>query len=197
MSSHHFVREGQEPALILGDAFSQDHIAPLLEWAPVVITLPPAINSVLGCKMKTDVVIASDSREEEITKRFEFQMPVRVLTSRPSDALAAAIDYIIQSGNHQANLWVADAEASFDAIRKYSDKISISIIDDKAKWSAIQSGKFRKWFPIHAAVRFHADAQLLVSNGIISQEKDEIRVVEDGILEISSDRLFWVCEAID
>ena len=44
MSSHHFVKEGQEPALLIMDALSLALIEPLLEWAPQVIVCENALR---------------------------------------------------------------------------------------------------------------------------------------------------------
>ncbi|HYG16495.1 MAG TPA: thiamine diphosphokinase, partial [Bacteroidia bacterium] len=41
MSSHHFVKEKQEPALIIanGEACSRELLGQLLEWQPTVMVL--------------------------------------------------------------------------------------------------------------------------------------------------------------
>ena len=49
MSSHHIVRDDQEPALIIanGEACSMELLNQLLEWNPLVIVLDSAITRVL------------------------------------------------------------------------------------------------------------------------------------------------------
>ena len=46
MSSHHIVRDDQEPALIIanGAACSSELVGQLLEWSPLVIVLVSAIE---------------------------------------------------------------------------------------------------------------------------------------------------------
>jgi thiamine pyrophosphokinase len=49
MSSHHIVRDDQEPALIIanGASCSEELMGQLLEWSPLVIVLDSAIERVL------------------------------------------------------------------------------------------------------------------------------------------------------
>ena len=49
MSSHHIVRDDQEPALIIanGEVCSSELLGQLLEWSPIVIVLDSAIERIL------------------------------------------------------------------------------------------------------------------------------------------------------
>ena len=49
MSSHHIVRDDQEPALIIanGEACSMNLLHQLLEWSPLVVVLDSAIDRVI------------------------------------------------------------------------------------------------------------------------------------------------------
>lgn len=57
MSSHHIIREKQEPALIIanGEACSMEILGQLLEWSPTVVVLDGAIKRVLDLGIKIDV----------------------------------------------------------------------------------------------------------------------------------------------
>ena len=57
MSSHHFVKEDQEPALIIADAsaVSFEKIQELLEWSPTVIVMESSLEMVLSWGIKMDV----------------------------------------------------------------------------------------------------------------------------------------------
>ena len=59
MSSHHFVRDKQEPALIIanGDECSNEVLNQLLEWNPFVLVLDGALDRVLMKGIKVDAVI--------------------------------------------------------------------------------------------------------------------------------------------
>lgn len=59
MSSHHYVKEGQEPALIIGNGaecrFSL--LQQLMEWSPIVIALDGAYQRLKDLQVKPDIVI--------------------------------------------------------------------------------------------------------------------------------------------
>ena len=59
MSSHHIVRDDQEPALIIanGASCSEELIGQLLEWSPLVIVLDSAMDRVLELGIKIDVLL--------------------------------------------------------------------------------------------------------------------------------------------
>ena len=57
MSSHHVIRDKQEPALIIanGEACSEELLGQLLEWSPFVVVLDSAIHRVLDLGIKATV----------------------------------------------------------------------------------------------------------------------------------------------
>ena len=59
MSSHHIVRDDQEPALIIanGASCSFELLGQLLEWSPIVVVLDNAIDRVLQLDIKIDVLL--------------------------------------------------------------------------------------------------------------------------------------------
>ncbi|MBD3725125.1 MAG: thiamine diphosphokinase, partial [Flavobacteriaceae bacterium] len=64
MSSHHIVRDDQEPALIIanGAACSKELMGQLLEWSPFVVVLDSAIDRVLNLGIKVDVLLGDFDR---------------------------------------------------------------------------------------------------------------------------------------
>src|ERR671912_567944 len=56
MSSHHYVKEAQEPALLVADALADDHLLSLLEWSPVVLAASQALPKVASWGIRVDVV---------------------------------------------------------------------------------------------------------------------------------------------
>ena len=69
MSSHHIVREGQEPALIIanGESCSNELMGQLLEWSPLVLVLDGAITRVNELGIKVDVLLGDfDSHEHAL-----------------------------------------------------------------------------------------------------------------------------------
>ena len=78
MSSHHIVRDEQEPALLIDDPFALqlDFIELLLEWSPTVVVTANALDEVLHWGIKIDVVIAHISDVKRIKPRIQDQRPI-------------------------------------------------------------------------------------------------------------------------
>lgn len=59
MSSHHFVKDGQEPALIIGNGAecSYSLLKQLMEWCPFIVALDGAYQRLLELQIKPDLVI--------------------------------------------------------------------------------------------------------------------------------------------
>ena len=64
MSSHHIVRDDQEPALIIanGASCNIELLGQLLEWSPLVIVLDSAMERVLELGIKVDVLLGDFDR---------------------------------------------------------------------------------------------------------------------------------------
>lgn len=62
MSSHHIVRENQEPALIFCSvhALSKEYLGQLLEWSPTLLTDAFTVDFLLADEIKVDVVFSDD-----------------------------------------------------------------------------------------------------------------------------------------
>ena len=59
MSSHHIVRDDQEPALIIanGAVCKPELLGQLLEWSPLVVVLDSAMERVMELDVKVDVLL--------------------------------------------------------------------------------------------------------------------------------------------
>src|SRR5437868_1073645 len=97
MSSHHFVKEGQEPALVIAEVIARPSVELLLEWAPQVIVLERALEQVLTWGIKVDVVIASIANNEQVIEKLFDQMPVKILSHQPDEDPLDTVFYYLLS----------------------------------------------------------------------------------------------------
>jgi hypothetical protein len=193
MSSHHFVKEGQEPALILADGFSLENIGSLLEWAPFIIATGSSMESVVTQAIKADMVILTHA--EAIKMNGLIPEPVQQLII-PADANAwrIAFEHLISVKSLSVNLWCREALVYLADVTRYIDKIQIGMLDHHFKWSAIRNGKFNKWMPEGSILRYSgSDRPDLINGNFDGPER--ISVVSDGILSIHSSAPFWIGEA--
>lgn len=160
MSSHHVVREKQEPALILanGESCRIELLQDLLEWSPLVVVLDGAIERVLGLGIKVDVLLGDfDSKKIDIGQIQEDQYPIQIVHTPNQDKtdLEKAIEYLIERGFPAANiLWATGRRADHNLanitnIVRYKSKIQLAVIDDYSVVYPLSPtpNKFEKWYP--------------------------------------------------
>jgi thiamine pyrophosphokinase len=152
MSSHHIVRDDQEPALIIanGASCSFELLGQLLEWSPIVVVLDNAIERVLQLDIKIDVLLGDFDNDfnPEIYK--EKQFPLEIVHT-PTD-LEKAFDYLIEKGHQAVNVvWATGKRAdhtitNITNIVSYRNKLKIVLLDDHSKVFLLPK-KFEKWYP--------------------------------------------------
>jgi hypothetical protein len=79
MSSHHFVKEGQEPTLVIISLASAsfEYIQTLLEWSPKVFVADHALSSVLRWNIKIDGVMIQPLEVQKWRQELRDQEPLQ------------------------------------------------------------------------------------------------------------------------
>lgn len=214
MSSHHIVREKQEPALIIanGEACSFNLMEQLLEWSPYVIVLDGAIDRVLELNIKIDALLGDFDRIDPHNSNLEkIQFPVEVVHTPDQNKtdLEKAIDFLIEKGFPAANIiwatgWRADHTlANLSILIKYTNKIKLVMLDDYSVIYPIAPKPFvfTKWFlsgtplslmPIGTASKIstkNLKYNLQNEDLILGKRNGNSNEVEsDGIVEISFEK---------
>lgn len=156
MSSHHIVRDDQEPALIIanGEACSKELMGQLLEWSPLVIVLDSAIERVLELGIKVDVLLGDFDRGLDPNKYLELQYPMEIVYTPDQEKtdLEKAFDYLIDRKIPAVNvIWATGRRTdhtitNLTNIVRFRDKLKIVILDDYSKVFLLPY-KFEKWYP--------------------------------------------------
>lgn len=209
MSSHHIVRDDQEPALIIanGAACNPELLGQLLEWSPLVIVLDSAIERVLDLGIKVDVLLGDFDHGFDPEHYKEKQFPLEIVHTPDQNKtdLEKALDYLIERKFSAANIvWATGKRAdhtitNITHIASYRDKIKIVLLDDHSKIFLLPK-KFEKWYTAGTPISL---IPIGVVNGIYSEnlkyqlENDTLTlgyrtgssnsVANDGIVTISHD----------
>jgi thiamine pyrophosphokinase len=156
MSSHHIVRDEQEPALIIanGQSCSFELMGQLLEWSPIVMVLDGAIHRVLELGIKIDVVLGDFDKTENWEELLANQQPVEVVHTPDQNKtdLEKGLDYLIAKGHKAVNiLWATGKRAdhainNLSTLVKYKNQITIVMLDDHSRIFNL-SNHFTKWYP--------------------------------------------------
>ncbi len=161
MSSHHIVRDDQEPALIIanGASCSPELLGQLLEWSPLVIVLDSAIERVFELGIKVDVLLGDFDRGFNPDYYREKQYPIEIIHKPNQDKtdLEKAFDYLIEKGHQAANvIWATGKRAdhtitNLTTIVNYRNKLKIVLLDNHSKVHLLPL-KFEKWYTANTPI---------------------------------------------
>ncbi len=161
MSSHHIVRDDQEPALIIanGASCSSELLGQLLEWSPLVIVLDSAIERVFELGIKVDVLIGDFDRgfDPEYYKEKQYPLEIVYRPNQDKTDLEKAFDYLIEKGHRAANvIWATGKRAdhtitNITSIVGYRNQLKIVLLDDHSKIHLLPE-KFEKWYTANTPI---------------------------------------------
>jgi thiamine pyrophosphokinase len=218
MSSHHIVRDDQEPALIIanGAQCSNELLGQLLEWSPLVIVLDSAIDRVLELNIKVDVLLGDfdDNFNPEIYAAKQFPLEIVHTPDQNKTDLEKAFDYLIAKGHKAVNVvWATGKRAdhtitNITNIVAYRNELKIVILDDHSKVFLLPK-RYEKWYTANTIVSLIPIGNvsgIITENLFYSLTNEELtigyrtgssnHVTQDGIVKIehtNGDLLLMEC----
>lgn len=189
MSSHHIVREKQEPALLvlhLGD-FSFEHLGQLLEWSPTVIATKETADQLVDNHIKVDWIITDQSKNET-------QSDVRIIPLTNQTYLSAAFSYLITAQYPAVNV-ITDND-DVDRYFEYIKYIDLVIYTPTEKVYPISSG-FNKWKPAGEQITLKNTPIDFSYKGLEQLSADKYQTISDGFITLSfSNPAIFIAEEI-
>jgi thiamine pyrophosphokinase len=176
MSSHHVVREKQEPALlVLGlDNFPDELLGQLLEWSPTVIATPETAEKLVARGIKIDWII-SDGGDDNL------QSDVKLM-SRGEDNLAdAALKYLVGYEYPAVNIITDDL--TLDDYEPFANKINLVFFNNHKKIYPVTPG-FSKWKPAGETIELLSKVSQVDFIGIEKINDQQYKTVKDGIFSL-------------
>jgi len=192
MSSHHFVKEGQEPALFILDNIAFRYAESLLEWVPLVMVADVVLENVLQWGIKIDVVLQSKHAIELIEDLIKDQGPVETLRCDKDHVVAIGLQYFAHNGFDAVNLLSVPDEIIFQEAEKSAHQLQVGIYSEQEKWSLISTGKFEKWMPAGSAFLIRG-AEPVQTEGV-AKKGESWQTMASGIVTFRADSAFWVGE---
>jgi hypothetical protein len=182
MSSHHIVREKQEPALYihhLGN-FDEEYLGQLLEWSPTLLVASSEYEKVISLGLKVDVVIGN----EENTS---IQENTKWIFS-PTESLQAVVKYLVAEKYPAVN--IISKENKFDDLAHLVPAIDIVLFTETEKSYAVKPG-FSVWKPAGSIFKIDIISYFETSN-LKPTGEGSFAVIKDGFVsfEFTTDYLF-------
>jgi thiamine pyrophosphokinase len=181
MSSHHIVREKQEPALLILnlDGFDNEHLGQLLEWSPTVIVSEDIYELADSLALKVDAVVTADAH-------FNAQESTRLILT-DTEPLEDTLKYLVGENYPAVNIITREFVLKDYAL--FVDDINIVVFVPGKKIFPVRSG-FSKWEPAGEQIHLLHEVNNLKTSGLISQEDHLLKTKKDGFYSLSFDQPF-------
>jgi hypothetical protein len=200
MSSHHFVKEQQEPALLIlnTSGISFDQVAPLLEWVPTLLVAQEAVSVVISWGIKIDLILAEMDFQKANYNLLEEQYPVKFLGVQQGNFLEEGLQYLIASKHGAVNIIGLDHLKVFD-LEPMLEFLDIVVWDGPIRYFPIKNGQFKKWFPdtslqLHAPEGTILEIQTAEGNEMVQIKHATFIEVVEGTTVIKGKGIFWIGE---
>lgn len=189
MSSHHIVREKQEPALlVLGlNNFSPELLGQLLEWSPTVIATQQTAPLLHHSGIKIDWVIAAKGYKP-------MQRDIRVMPAGSDTLAEAALKYLVTNGYPAVNIITDDLQLKDYLF--FTDKINLVIFHNNRKIYPINSG-FSKWKPAGEFIEVLTHPHELHVNGLEPIGNNRFKTTHNGFFSLKFDHaMLFIAEQL-
>jgi len=181
MSSHHIVREKQEPALlILGmDAFTDELLGQLLEWSPTIMVTDDTAEKLNIAGIKVDIIVGSSQATEDL------QSDIKYIRASETHCTQAALNYLVTNKYPAVNV-VTDDFVMSDYLT-FADQINLVIYCGNKKIYPVVSG-FSKWKPADEAIELMSGVDNLQAAGLKKISESQYQTLADGFFSLQFDK---------
>lgn len=202
MSSHHFVKEEQEPALLVLDCSNAgfEEIGPLLEWVPTVLVAQEEVFALMAWGIKIDLILADLDFQKQHYHLLEEQYPVKFLGIDQGNYLQEGLHYLMATKHKAVNVIGWPLERT-NEIESFLEVLDIVIWDGGFRYFPVKSGEFKKWVPNSELILF-ANQPMAVevdqgskSSYHLKQDKQILSTTE-GLIQLKGEGIFWIGEQI-
>ena len=176
MSSHHIVREKQEPALLIAglNNFSDELLGQLLEWSPTVVVTADMAEQVQTYGIKIDWLIADEIMGLQ-------QSDIKLMPAGGDKPIIAALKYLVGEGYHAVNLVTDNFTAS--ELERYFEQLDLVVFYNGKKIIAVHPG-FSKWKPAGDRMEFLTQPNNFLYTGLSPVEGNIYKTTHDGFISL-------------
>jgi len=188
MSSHHIIREKQEPALlVLGlDGFDDDLLGQLLEWSPTLMVTADTAEQLNAFGIKYDILVGEGDGE--------LQSDIKYVSRQGVTVVEAALNYLVDNGYPAVN--VVTDELRLNDYLPYASRINIVLFNPGKKIYPVSSG-FTKWKPAGDVIKVVSEVNPINFTGLEALGESQYQTISDGFFTFQFNEPFiFIAEAI-
>jgi len=176
MSSHHIIREDQEPALIVDElaAVSEAYFQQLLEWSPTLLTGDDALPLLQDSGVKVDVWFTRHGMAEP---------PQDSTIVKPAGPvwMEAALTYLISRGQQAVNI-LSNRTNMRKLIHQYADRMNVVLLGNGQRTVMARPG-FSKWKPQGETLWLYGE--VVATHGLVHNEANTYTTQQDGFFSVT------------
>lgn len=211
MSSHHIVRDEQEPALLIIDpeVATWERVGPLMEWVPTLWVSEKALGKVASWGIKIDGVLAPERSFEKIRVAYADQAPLKLLKTESHEHPYSLGIFLLQAASYFAvNVFLSlRDENNLRVIEETPSKLQQVFFGENGRHLYCQQA-YEKWMPQGAIFQIWQGPMSGISAEEISKTGDLrlINTVEnhlqtwettnEGMIRLVANKPFWIVEPI-
>lgn len=207
MSSHHIVKDEQEPALFIvePEASNLELIQQLLEWSPTLVVVEQALEKVLSWGIKIDVVVCQEANFEEVRIKTIEQYPIEIIAAA-DDLIENGLRYLYHRNHVSVNIITYFEKHAF--AQNFLEKMDVIVFSHEFKAFYVAHGSWKKWVTADTLFKI-----LPVTSQIPPQTENLIPCIEapaltegnnpylkpehEGFIQVSNEQHpFWIFEKI-
>ena len=200
MSSHHIVRDEQEPAVIihqLGD-FSFERLGTMLEWSPTVICCEDAIDEVLDLGIKIDIVIVNSIGDHVGLSN---QSPLKVVVVKDDDPITTSLQLLLSSDHKAANIITSqkNLEVVIQSGMAVMPQMDLTFWETCHRHILIRKDHFQKWLPKHTQFsigslgdQLHLEVIMSGGETLRFEEGKGYQTAQEGLVSIRSNHAPYI-----
>ncbi len=175
MSSHHIVREKQEPALLILalDGFEEEHLGQLLEWSPTVLVNEVSAEKLQSLGIKFDVLL-SETENEFLQEHLR-------LVQIQENALQSGLQFLI--GEKYPAVNIIAGKRSITDFLPFADQITLVVFSNQQKIYPV-SGGFSKWKAAGEVIEIAEVPADLEQTGLKQISQNQFKTKTDGFFTL-------------
>lgn len=194
MSSHHIIRDEQEPALLLQDTAccSYELIQQLLEWSPSLAVTEEVIPEVLNWGIKIEIVFCRSENMVYLMRQLQNQIPVEIVPLHGLSYLEKAIHFFAEKKYPALNIISAFDKESIP--QELPEKPVLMFFDQDYKIFYCRQGKWSKWVASNAVFRMYTPTEFESEN--LTLHGSDLYPAKEGFVKIHAKQPFWLAEKV-
>lgn len=193
MSSHHFVKEKQEPALLIlaDEEINVPLLQSLLEWSPLVVADEKTLFLLNHDPIKIDVVLHSAMPNDDLELFIGNQDGIAIVDVQSDHtAMQAGLEYLKRVSMHTACNIIGAKVSDFLNLQNHFKGLDLIFYDAEQRIFFVEKS-FSKWKQ-QGSKLIIPDTEISYSN--LQGVAPNYEVVADGLVTIKSSKRFSIIE---